>query len=404
MHVVIFFDFNDATIGGVQTSVRGQRAGLEKAGHTVTIVCPPAPTPGTPDPSVIIVPAMPFAPNGFPMVVASRMNERQIEKKLKARPPIDIIHVQTNVGVGIMGVRIAKRLHLPLFQTMHGRDDVFANDTYPMPTLFTKVLSGLHRLFIPHTLKVPRLTSGRAAYNAWIVMANHAQAADHVVMPSQHFVDKFRTRGVTKPITMVSNGLDDAMLKDLKRSSRIRTPDGSIRAMWCGRISAEKRPLICLEAIKELPNVTLDIYGDGSQVEAIKDYASKHNFGERVELMGSRSQIGIIEAMTDHDVLLYSSYGFDNQPMVLLEAVAAGLPVIYCDPDLTECMPASGALLTGDALAAGFKVALEDLTAHPEKLAAMKNVMEQSADTVAQSHATQKMLALYEAAIHNASS
>lgn len=399
MHIVIFFDYNDKTVGGVQTSVRGQRAGLEQAGHTVTIVCPPALGEQSSDPATIIVPATPFAPNGFPMVIASRRHERQIEKKLQARPPIDIIHAQTNVGVGIMGVRIAKRLKVPLFQTMHGRDDVFAEDTYPLPVLSTTILSGMHRLFIPHDTTVPRLSSSRAAYNAWIIMANHAQAADHVVMPSQHFYDKFRARGVTKPISVVSNGLEDAMLKKLRKSTRKRTNSDPLRAVWCGRISAEKRPLVCLEAIKQLSNVTLDIYGDGSQLEAVKDYIAQHDLADRVKLMGVASQTEIIEAMTDHDVLLYSSYGFDNQPMVLLEAVAAGLPVIYCDPDLTECMPAGGALLTNDALAAGFTAAIEQLLAHPDKLQALKSVMESSAHTVTQSQAAQKMLTLYENAL-----
>ena len=41
MHIAIFVDFHDSAIGGVTTSVRGQRKGLEDLGHKVTIVCLP---------------------------------------------------------------------------------------------------------------------------------------------------------------------------------------------------------------------------------------------------------------------------------------------------------------------------------------------------------------------------
>jgi glycosyltransferase involved in cell wall biosynthesis len=322
MHVVFFLDFHDSTLGGVQTSVRAQRKGLERAGHQVTIVCPPALTDTPIDPSVIITHDAPFAPNGFPMTIPSRLREHLITKALLQRPPIDIIHVQTNMGVGMMGVRIAKRLGIPLVQTMHGRDDVLAERTFPMARVTMGLLALGHRLFIPHTTQVDKQAHSPTAYSAWQIMLNHAQAADHVVMPSQHFVDKFKARGLTRPVSVVSNGLDDDMLASLTLSTRRYRSGEPLRVMWCGRVSPEKRPLVAIEALGHIEGVELDIYGAGSEVATIKQCVKKHKLGKRVHLKGRASQTKIIEAMSDHDVLLYTSYGFDNQPMVLLEATS----------------------------------------------------------------------------------
>ena len=49
------------------------------------------------------------------------------------------------------------------------------------------------------------------------------------------------------------------------------------------------------------------------------------------------------------DALLFPSNDAETQGMVLLEAVAVGLPVLYCDAVLDETVPAGGGLRCADS-------------------------------------------------------
>ena len=44
-------------------------------------------------------------------------------------------------------------------------------------------------------------------------MVAQANFADQVIVPSQHFADKLLTQGVTSPLTVLSNGLEDSVLE-----------------------------------------------------------------------------------------------------------------------------------------------------------------------------------------------
>lgn len=402
MHIAIFVDFHDSTVGGVQTSVRGQRKGLEALGHKVTVVCP-APAGDVPDdPAVICVPALPFVrPNGFTLAVPSAKNRRFIEAALAQRGPVDIIHAQTNMGIGIMAVEIARRHAAPLVQTMHGRDDVFAKSfTFPYVTTLGSRL--MHRRRVPHASPVPKRDDTPTAHNAWQIMVNQAQAADHVIMPSQHFADKFREHGVTQPITVISNGIDDEVVSKLPHAPRKRPRGNALRVMWCGRFSVEKRPIDAIAAVTRVPGCTLDLYGNGPLETTVRDHVAANGLADRVILNGRVNQAGILQAMQEHDILLYPSYGFDNQPMVLLEAVAAGIPVIYCDPDLTECMPADGALLTENPSVEAMADALATLQTNKARWQKMHAAMLDQRDKIVQSYHSKKMAKLYQQLLHQA--
>lgn len=398
MHIVIFVDFHDSSMGGVQTSVRGQRKGLEELGHTVTIVSPP-PVGGIDDDlNTICVPALPLVrPNGFPMVMATRANRQFVESRLDARPAIDVVHAQTNMGVGILGVQFAKSRSIPLVQTMHGRDDVFAQNTYPAPRFTTSILRRIHGRYVSHSTEVPRLNDTATANNAWKVMVNHAQAADHVVMPSHHFSVKFKEHGLSRPIDVISNGISDDVVAGIPDVHLSPRENGQLRVMWCGRLSAEKRPLDSIKAIAAIPGCELDLYGNGPLSRDMQVYINEHGLADRISLKGKVNQADILKGMKQHDILLYPSFGFDNQPMVLLEAVAAGIPVVYCDPDLAECMPKDGALMAADGTTVkALTEALKELSGDPERLEKMRQVMRAHRSKIVQSYHSKKMVALYE--------
>lgn len=398
MHIVFFVDFHDSTVGGVQTSVRAQKQALEKLGHVVTTVTPSPLVGVKSDDTNISLPNLPvMRSGGFPMVFPSRRNLRRLEVALKKRPPIDVVHAQTNIGVGILGHQFAAIHQLPLVQTMHGRDDVFAETTFTFPLLQTWLADRLHSHFIKHSAKINASGLSWPARLAWSVMINHAESADWVTVPSAHFKQKFLERGLKNNISVISNGLSDELIAAIPKPSRRSKKDRRLKIMWCGRLSAEKRPLELLRAIKNCQQpVSLTMAGNGPLLAVTKRTIADIGLKSIVSLKSGLDQAAVLRQMAAHDVLVYGSFGFDNQPMVLLEAFAAELPVILCDPDLVECLPRESFLLTASPDPSKISLAIDELAQNPAQLQAMRQRMHRHKKAVFQTTHSKKMLTLYQ--------
>ena len=93
---------------------------------------------------------------------------------------------------------------------------------------------------------------------------------------------------------------------------------------------------------------TLDIYGEGVLEPAMRKTIESAGLSRRVRLRGRVDHEGCLKAMRSSGALLFTSYGFDTQGLVLLEAAAMSLPTIYCDPALSETVPTGGGILAAD--------------------------------------------------------
>lgn len=398
MHIVMFVDFSDTMVGGVSTSVRAQRHSLQALGHAVTVVSPRFAAAPIDESWAVELPAIELpAWNGAVLTAPTPGNMQRIERALSARGPVDIVHVQTNMGIGIMGVRYAKKHGLPLVQTMHGRDDVIAQATYPLPRLTTCVGKISHQLFVPHRIEAFRSGDTMVVRNSWAIMLNQAEAADQVIVPSRHFGELFTQRGLTKPLEVISNGIDDTIVDRIaKLQHPTRSPESPLRVMWCSRLSSEKRLLESIEAFSRLDEGTLDIYGEGPLHDEAARLIVRLGLQRRVKLYGRISQDELIERMLGYDVLLFSSYGFDTQGMVLLEAAAAGLPVVMCDPNLAETIPSEGFILTPNPSPQAMADALRTLQSDPGRRAQMRSALLKFRPQVVQSRHIAKLVAIYE--------
>jgi glycosyltransferase involved in cell wall biosynthesis len=98
---------------------------------------------------------------------------------------------------------------------------------------------------------------------------------------------------------------------------------------FVGRLSSKKGLSYLLRALATLPPaVHAVIVGDGDYREAIVREAELLNLSERVHLLGVRDDVRPIYAALDIFVLPSESEAF---PMVVLEAMASGLPVVATD-------------------------------------------------------------------------
>ncbi|MEV6557791.1 cytochrome P450 [Nocardia sp. NPDC051756] len=395
MHVALFTDFHPATLGGIQTSVHAQRRGLERLGHRVTVFTAPTPESTESEQDIVVLSALGgVVVNGFAMVLPTPANNRLIDAVFAERGPIDVVHTQTTYGVAIAGLRAARRHGIPVVHTVHSRDDVFIANTSPVPYLSALTMRALHGRFVSHRGPMPRTDESRAARHAWRTMVAQAQAADRVIVPTEHFAGRILAHGLDRPIRVISNGIDDELLDEAQKLEGT-TGSGSLRILWCARLSGEKRLLEAIEAVRRVENCTFDIYGSGDLYERAQAAIETGGLSDRVRLHGGVSQADCLAAMATHDVLLFPSSGFDTQGMALLEAVAMRLPVVYCDPDLTETVPEGGGVCTRDPSVAALADSLRELADHPEQLASMRKVLTEHADVARQSRLTETILSIY---------
>ncbi len=407
MHIAMFTDYYLPTLGGVQTSIKAQKEALELAGHTVTVFCPLT-KPST-DPTIVRLPtSRKFSPGGYPFVWPPQKAIKTARDELIKLGDIDIVHTHSEMGATIAGLVAGKELGIPLVQTMHGRIDVYTKHL-PAPVLMSHILEKLHSKHIQHLSIVKNdsshYTKTALARRMWKIMVNQANFTNHVIVPSKHFADKLLKQGVTTPLSVLSNGLEDSVLQQLVRSKpRKLAKNQKLKILWCGRVSPEKRPIEFLKAVRFLKNVEVSMYGDGVDMAKVKRYIVRYHLEDRVTVYGGVPQKDILRAMASCHLFISTSYDFDNQPMVLLEAMAAGLPAMFCDPDMTEVVPAKGSTLTNSPDAQGIAESIEKLQDSPEQISHMSKAMLSSKKQAAQQSYTTQLLRIYATAIKQSAS
>lgn len=135
--------------------------------------------------------------------------------------------------------------------------------------------------------------------------------------------------------------------------------------LWASRISAQKGPDLLYEIALALPACTFDVYGeaDASCGPAI---LKKLKRLPNVRLQGRYDSFEALVRASYHSMLLYTSR-YDGLPNVLLEATAAGLPIVAADVGgIAEFIQRdTGYLVPSGASAESFVTAIGEVLEHP---------------------------------------
>ena len=108
-----------------------------------------------------------------------------------------------------------------------------------------------------------------------------------------------------------------------------RESGDGVRLLFVGRLAAVKGLRVLLEAFAQArakrPGLTLTLVGDGGDRPHLEALAAP--MGGAVTFLGYRSQDGVAAALSAADALVLPSFA-EGLPVVLMEALAAGRPVI----------------------------------------------------------------------------
>ena len=384
MKIAIFSDCYLDLTGGITSSINAQKAALEKAGHNVYIF-------STSYPKSIEV-RQKLAKNCIFPVPSCRLlfrglapvsrRPKIIEKWLLREHPeiknFDIYYIHYESGCSIAGLILGKRLHIPTVQVMHGREDMGITNIIPFGfrTIVATLLNWFHSWYIPHPIKIHKdnyLANTIAKAKMWTLMVNHANFADYIITPSHHFAKKLTHYGVKKKIQIFPNGYPNQNFPTSPEAKNLK-PGETLQIIWHSRLSGEKRILPFLQALSQVTGkYHLNVYGGGADLKKAKRYAYKHNLNATFH--GNAKFTTVQNAILKSHLDILASYNFDNYPMTLVEAEAAGVPVFICDKDMQEIVPKGSFVLSDGPDPTQMAEALNNLLKHPEKIQQMSEIM-----------------------------
>lgn len=148
---------------------------------------------------------------------------------------------------------------------------------------------------------------------------------------SEASIDYFRTLS-HKPVTIVSNGIDIAKYKTKPamaiRNSKVKT------ILYIGRLEHRKGVKYLLKAFAELAgkhkDVQLLVAGSGPDNDKMRDFVADNKI-PRVSFLGFISEAEKIHHLHRADLFCSPAHYGESFGIVLLEAMAAGCPVIAGD-------------------------------------------------------------------------
>ena len=146
---------------------------------------------------------------------------------------------------------------------------------------------------------------------------------------------------------------------------------GILNLIFVGRLAGHKGEGVLIDALAALvddhPGLSLTLVGDGPGRAAAEARAAALKLGERVRFTGYLSQDGVAAELARADALVLPSFA-EGVPIVLMEAMAANLPVISTRiagiPELVE--DGVSGFLTPPGDAESLARALAALAADPE--------------------------------------
>lgn len=259
-------------------------------------------------------------------------------------------------------LRPVARRHVPAVMTLH--DYKLACPTYQFldhGRICEACLGGrFHNAVLRRCKDGSLAASAAAAGELFIHTATRAYAPVRIfVCPSRFMADKMAEAKVfPERLRHVPHFIDSAAV-EVKT-----TPGGAV--LVAGRLSAEKGIDVAIRAIGLLDGATLDIAGTGPEEAGLRALAESAAPG-RVRFHGLLPKEGVHRLMLSAAVVAVPSRWYENQPMVVLEAMARGLPVVGSAlgglPELIE-PGATGALVPANDPAA-LSAALAPFVADP---------------------------------------
>lgn len=314
MRIGLFSDAYLPDINGVVSSIATLKAALEKLGHTVFVVSNHNGINVKYDAEnhILRLPGLEVKKfYGYKMSNPIQLRGEEYIRKMD----LDVIHVHTEMGIGLFARQMAKKYNIPLVYTYHTLYEDYLH--YVNPKDFQTVDQ-----------------AGRRVVRYLSKLAGNGPMA--VIAPSNKTKKALQSYGVKTPIYIVPTGIDlsDFLKKNLdaEKIQAVRQSlglsDEAHTVVFVGRIAKEKcieMPIEALSKVKD-DNLHLIIVGGGTDLKFYQNEAKELGIEERVHFVGKIPREEIPYYYSAFDCFVSASLS-ETQGMTYLEALASGLMV-----------------------------------------------------------------------------
>lgn len=192
----------------------------------------------------------------------------------------------------------------------------------------------------------------------------------------EHYQQRYRT--IADRISFLKNTVDNDIFNPLTKdereagrrnlAKRLGLAENKRFILFAGRLHPQKDPVLLIRSIAALkdPNVHLIVVGEGDLEEQVRSEISRLNLSEQVTMLGPLGQIELAQLHRVCSVLVLSSV-YEGLPLVVLEALACGTPVVTTDCGETpNLLSVESGIVCGERTSAAIADALRQVLLHPE--------------------------------------
>ena len=295
-------------VGGIEESIRSFTAKFEELGHEVMIVAPECE--GTPPDEVGVIRLRAIQNfNHSDFSIALPMSGL-LPELMKTFTP-DIIHCHHPFWMGDIALRLSSQFRIPLVFTYH--------------TMFEQHM---------HYLPVQNEGTKRFIID---LFTGYANLSNQVIVPSESVRAILLERGVKTPMEVIPTGVD---LQEFSKGDgnvirkRLGIPLNAVVIGSIGRLALEKNLEFLSRSVaaylKKEPKVHFLVGGDGPLKDQIKKIFEEQGARKRLHLAGVLKGQDLVDCYHAMNIFAFASLS-ETQGIVLVEAMAAGVPVVAVD-------------------------------------------------------------------------
>lgn len=296
-------------IAGVPISIERLSEGLRANGHEVVVF---APNYKGQEEDENVVRYHAFIKGIVNGVSIPNRFDAKIEKAFK-EGSFDVIHVHHPILIGRTALYLSRKYHVPLCYTYHTRFEQYLH--YVKADFLQEV--------VPHYVN------------------SYAQKCDMVFVPTPSMQEYLEDIGIRKRIAVLPTGIgresfdaDEKEAADLRASLLGKETEGGKKFLFCtvARLAKEKNLDFLFRALawrkkERAADFKLAVVGEGPCQKQLSGLAAELGIGEEIVFVGKVPNEKVKTYCKAADLFLFSSLS-ETQGIVLLEAMAAGAPVL----------------------------------------------------------------------------
>jgi len=307
LKIGIFTDSYKPYTSGVVTSICTFREELENLGHQIYIFAPSYPGYSEHEDGVYRYYSVPSPTNpDYTLAIPIFPGMNSLLKRLD----LDIIHVHSPFTMGRVGLHYARRYDTPIVFTYHTLYDQYVH--------YVPVAQDLAR---DVTIKYSK---------------NFCNQCDHIVVPSREVESILTELNIKTPRSVIPTGVPIEKFNQGDRQwlrEHYDIPEKNRILLFVGRLTKEKNLDFLLDAFKEIhqqtPDTSLVITAQGPMEGELKKHALRLGLDLKQDVIftGALPFDTLVNVYYSADLFVFSSVT-ETQGLVLIEAMAAGIPVV----------------------------------------------------------------------------